>query len=298
MTRSFIIAALLSTLAFVCAACGSDSATGPPGAPVPITIDVRYTSTLAEGQRDLVANAVDKWRRALSKAPEDFRLNVPANACFAGQPKLNETHHGLLLFISVAPVDGPFGVLAFTQVCSVSGSDMLPMLSHIRLDKDDLSQMRADGVLRGVIMHEMAHALGFSPGTYTLKGLSGGGTSDPFFSGATARAEFAKHGAWYTGVTVPLENTTGTGPRDPHWRYNVFRDELMVPSVSRGYRSPLSSITLGLFKDLGYEVDFSAADSYEVTPLFGGDRILPEANLRNDVVSGRPPMVVNPIATY
>jgi len=255
---------------------------------------VRYTSPFTEAQQSLVANAVDKWSRALARAPQDFRLNSGANSCFAGEPSLHETHRGLLVFVSVGAVDGRFGVIAFTQVCGVSSSDTLPMLSHIRLDKDDLPQMEADGVLKSVFMHEMAHALGFGPQSYLPKGLTGGGTSDPFFLGRTARAEFAKHGAWYTGVTVPLENTSPTGPRDPHWRYNVFRDELMVPSVSRGPRAPLSSITLGLFKDLGYDVDFSVADSYEVTPLWGNG-IAPEANLGNDFVVTGPPIVVRPI---
>src|SRR5882762_5985967 len=144
----------------------------------------------------------------------------------------------------------------------------------------------------------MGHALGFNPGTYVTKGLSAGGTGDPVFLGVTARSEFAKHGAWYTGVTVPLENTSSQGPRDPHWRLSVFGDELMVSIVSRGFKSPLSSITLGFFKDIGYNVDFSVADPYEVTPLFPNTRILPEGNLQHDVVTLPPPKFVSPIAAH
>ena len=49
---------------------------------------------------------------------------------------------------------------------------------------------------------------------------------------------------------------------DPHWRASVFGDELMISFVGRGLKSPLSSITLGFFKDIGYNVDFSVAKSF------------------------------------
>jgi hypothetical protein len=141
----------------------------------------------------------------------------------------------------------------------------------------------------------MAHALGFNPGSYIGRGLAGGGLDDPYFTGARAREEFARHGAWYTGVTVPLENHSNLGTRDPHWRLIVFGDELMVPAVSRDFKSPLSVITLGLFKDLGYDVDFSVADPYEVRPLFPGNLIVPYGHLRNDVRTNTPPLTLTPL---
>ncbi len=239
--------------------------------------------------------AAARWTRALSKNMGDFHLSSPAGQCFVGEPQLSETHHNLLLFVTVQQIDGRGGALALTNVCSVSDRDTLPVVSHIRLDPADLDSMEARGVLEAVILHEMGHALGFNPLSYVAKGLANGGASDPTFIGAVARAEFARHGAWYTGATVPLENTSMLGPRDPHWRLNVFGDELMVAGVGPGYKSPLSSITLGFFKDLGYDVDFSVADPYEVAPLFGGDRLLPEGSLRNDFLTLTPPIFVSPL---
>ena len=286
--------ACLLTSVCLASAC-SDSGVGPGGPPPHLTIDVRYLSTLTPQQQSVIAGAVDKWTRALSRDFGNFRFSYAPNACFPGEPALNENHHNPLVFISTGEIDGPNGSLALTRVCAVSGRDTLPVISQIQLDQADIATMEQLGTLAGVITHEFGHVLGFNPGSYLPRNLTGGGTSDPYFSGITARAEFAKHGAWYTGATVPLENRNGNGPNDPHWRYYVFGDELMVGESAVGTRSPLSSITLGYFKDLGYEVDFSVADSYEVTPLFGGNRVLPNVTLSNDLRTAVPPAVLNPI---
>ena len=287
---------VLSASTAGCLSCASDSTTNPPRG-FTGQIDVRYASDITPALQTAVTIAAAKWTRALSKNLGDFPLNLPANACFAGGPPLDETHHNLLLFVSVGDIDGPGGALAFTGVCRLSNRDTLPILSNIRFDRADLDSMDARGTLQGVVMHEMGHALGFDPNAYVSKGLSGGGTNDPFFSGMTARSEFAKHGAWYTGVTVPLEDSRGLGPRDPHWRLSVFGDELMVSIVGRGLKSPLSTITLGFFKDIGYDVDFSVADPYEVAPFFGGNRMIPEGNLQDDFVVIVPPKFVSPLVS-
>jgi hypothetical protein len=289
--------ALLALSTSVCLACGSDSPVGPISRP---QIELRYVPgffTLTAQQESVVAAAVDKWTRAVSKNLGAFRLDSPADDCFPGQPQLNETHHNLLLFVSIADIDGPSANLAYTQVCGVSDVDMLPILSHIRFDRADVDSMEARGIFAAVVTHEIGHALGFTPKSYLPKMLAAGGRADPHIIGTRARSEFAAHGAWYTGVIVPLEDRSGDGPNDPHWRFDVFGDEVMVAFTSRDFKFPLSSITLGLFEDLGYEVDFSVADPYEVAPLFGASRVLPEMSLANDFRNIAPPTVVSPLAS-
>jgi len=275
--------------------CGGDAVTPPPSG-FDGQIEVRYVSSPIPPELDAAVKfAVDKWTRALYKNLGDFRLQSPASQCFSHEPQLNEVHHNLLLFVSVLPDDGPGKELAYTDVCQISDRDQLPVLGQILIDSEDLPRLLADGRLQGVVMHEMGHALGFNPKTYTPKNLSAGGANDPVLTGAKARAEFALHGAWYTGATVPLEDLSGVGPRDPHWRYRVFGDELMVGAIAVGAKSPLSTITLGLFQDIGYDVDFSVADPYEVVPLFGGDRVVPEQTLQNDFRITKPPEVLSPV---
>lgn len=250
---------------------------------------------MTPAHRDVVAAAVSRWTRALSKQFGEFRFNSPADNCFRGQPAMNETHHNPVVFVQVGDIDGLNGTLAGTRACAMSARDTLPILTHIMLDRVDIDRMEQRGIFLGVITHELGHALGFNPLSYGPRNLAGGGTTDPYINGATARSEFAKHGAWYTGVTVPLENQSGAGPNDPHWRLFVFGDEVMSSAMASGYKSPLSAITLGLFQDLGYDVDFSKADAYEVRPLFGDNRLVPEFSLMNDVSPILPRAYLTPL---
>ncbi len=51
------------------------------------------------------------------------------------------------------------------------------------------------------------------------------------------------------------------GSRDAHWHENTFISELMTGLVNSG-GMPLSRITVGGLADLGYTVNYFAADAY------------------------------------
>lgn len=224
-----------------------------------------------------------------------FELTSPANECFSGEPALNESHDNLLLFVSVAPIDGQHGVLAYTQICGQSASNSLPIVSHIRFDADDIDSLEAKGLLPSIVTHEMAHALGFNPQVYARLGLAAGDINDPYFTGANARAEFAQKIATYSGNAVPLEDLDRLGTQSSHWRWSVFGDELMISSILPGYKYPLSTVTLGLFEDIGYRVNMSAADPYPIYSIMAGSTGELRIPLNNDVVAARKSRVWNPI---
>jgi hypothetical protein len=60
---------------------------------------------------------------------------------------------------------------------------------------------------------------------------------------------------------VPLETGGGAGTAGSHWSESVFGSELMTGFIS-GVPDPLSTVTVGDLKDMGYTVNYSAADAY------------------------------------
>ena len=288
--------ALATLVLFVLGCGGSDAAVAPTGPPQVrhFTIDIRYVVRLSSDEERVVAAAAERWTRALRNDIGSFQLSSDANGCFVGQPALNEQHRNLLIFVSVGNVDGPGGIVAYTQVCAQSAADLLPIVSHIRLDAADLASIESRALLSSIVTHEMAHALGFNPQVYTRKGFVAGGTADPYFTGLAARTEFVRRVPSYTGNSVPLEDVGNLGDQSSHWRWSAFGDELMIGSLLPGYTYPLSTVTLGLFKDIGYDVDMSVAEPYPVLSI----RSMPVASgrvlLGNDVVAPRTSQVLRP----
>ena len=226
-------------------------------------IELRYRSTLTARQRLAFERAVFKWSRVISGDLADIPLTQSATGCY---PALNETIDDLVIFVDLSAIDGPGKVLGSAGPCLVRSSTGLSIVGQMKFDNADIANMETNNTLDDVILHEMGHVLGigtlwkdFFPGL-----VAGLGTSDPYFTGANARAAFAAAGgSVYTGNPVPLENTGGEGTRDGHWRETVLGNELMTGFISTA-GNPLSAITIGALLDMGYVVNLAAADPYTV----------------------------------
>ena len=145
----------------------------------------------------------------------------------------------------------------------------LPYLGIAGVDPADAENAQ----LRNIMLHEFGHALGF--GTLWIdKSLSlnagpTNATTNPVYVGANAVREY--NAAFQTSLTaIPIENMTagvagkyGDGSYGGHWRESVMDNELMTSlSEYAGVPMPLSRITVGAMADIGYGVDYAAADPY------------------------------------
>src|SRR5690606_30288103 len=63
---------------------------------------------------------------------------------------------------------------------------------------------------------------------------------------------------------VPVEENGVPGTGCSHWDEETFGDELMTGYIALA--TSLSTITIGSLDDLGYEVNYAAADSYTLPP--------------------------------
>jgi hypothetical protein len=106
----------------------------------------------------------------------------------------------------------------------------------------------------------MGHVLGIGTHWHSKGVLTAAGGADPEFTGANAIREYNSiFGTTATGV--PVENTGGPGTRDGHWRESVFTTELMTGWADPG-ALPLSRVTIGSLQDIGYSVNYAAADAF------------------------------------
>jgi hypothetical protein len=258
-------------------------------------IEVQYLTQLDSAHRAAFDSAAARWSRVVfGDLPAQnvmFNQGGPSGTPCARPevPATNRSVDDVLIFAIVQPIDGPFNILGSAGPCILRGSSNLPAVGIMRFDEEDLDFLHTNNLLRPVILHEMAHVLGFGTlwnfGIFNL--LSGAGQADPFFTGAQARAAFDQNGgAGYAGGgKVPVENTGGPGTRDGHWRETVFDSELMTGFIDGG--TQLSVITAASFADMGYQLNFAGSDPFTV-PFPAALRAAsgPQVHLVDDILHG------------
>ena len=163
----------------------------------------------------------------------------------------------LQIAASVVSIDGVGGILGQAGPDAFrSGTKGLPYHGIMRFDSADMANMAANGTLLSVITHEMGHVLGLGT-LWSSFGLSSG---SQYIGGGAVNAYHQLGGV---GSTVPLETTGGSGTALVHWSEAVFGNELMTGFIS-GTPNPLSILTIGALQDLGYGVNYAAADAYTI----------------------------------
>lgn len=201
----------------------------------------------------------------------------------------------IVIDASTANLDGLGGILGQAMPVDLRPGSFLPATAVMEFDVPDLQADLAAGTLDEVVLHEMAHALGFGTIWQQLGLLQGAGTDDPRFLGPAATAEYRSIFNT-TETSVPVTGTSdskvtpggtvtpGTGSVDVHWREGIFRTELMTWFLDSGLPNPISRVTIASMQDLGYVVDLSAADPYsDPTPLIGS---LPSSSTSQNPVVG------------
>ena len=258
-------------------------------APDPDTFDIEIVwvgEELGGAYRMAFESAVERWERVITSDLTNQYLywsDLPTDADDIDDLFENGSEErifgyidDLTLYVQMESIDGEEGLLGFAGPVYTRTPSHLPLLSAMVLDSDDLDDFTTVA-FQDLVLHEMAHALGF--GTIwedldLLKNPSVDFFGDPItpspdthFSGTNAITAFnGVGGGDYTGAKVPVENSEGgAGTRDSHWRDSVIGpNELMdgFGDPTQTELDPLSLITIQSMADLGYIVDVTQADSY------------------------------------
>ncbi len=241
------------------------------------SITVRYLGeTPALQYQQAVDSAARVWQRAIVGNLPSVAVNTPAIGTICGA--VNEAVDDIVMFVRIEPIDGPFGVLGSAGPCAWRQASLLPVVGGMRLDVEDVERLFSQNQLIPVIIHEMAHILGFGTRWNALTLLVGAGTADPHFTGPAARTVFETlllGGLGYTGPKVPVENVGGAGSVGSHWRESVLRNELLTSLLNSG-PNPLSALSLAGFRDMGYVMDDAVGAPLEFPAgLFGAPSAAP-----------------------
>ena len=237
-------------------------------------IDVQFLSAMTPSQAAAFTAAAARWSSIVVGDLPDVPMTFgPGGVCGDNVPAVNEVVDDLLIFATIAPIDGVGGILGQAGPCYIRNAGSLTVVGRMTFDVADVAVMETNGIFTSVILHEMGHVLGFGglwPLPYMNPSLvTGAGGADPYFNGATAVAQFNLDGGalgYPGGTPVPVENTGGAGTRDAHWRESVMGRELMTGYISASaLGNPLSSISIGSMEDMGYTVNYTTADPYTVS---------------------------------
>ncbi|MFJ7773847.1 leishmanolysin-related zinc metalloendopeptidase [Streptomyces yangpuensis] len=233
----------------------------------PFQIEVRFIGGLSNSQKDVFAEAAERWARVIVGDLETAVIHD-----FSGEVVVDD----ILIDAEGVFLDGVFGVLGeagpriFRPQTALAGAG-LPAKAVMRFDKADLAQMEDDGSLLDVITHEMGHCLGITGLVWSAFGLLKDWPpilppGNPTFVGPGAMAEFGILRGEGQPLPVPVANVGGAGSAGSHWRETVFRNELMSPTIAAA-GNPLSRLTAASLGDIGYEVDLDGAEPYELPDL-------------------------------
>ncbi|MEG3765035.1 leishmanolysin-related zinc metalloendopeptidase [Alteromonas sp. 14N.309.X.WAT.G.H12] len=179
---------------------------------------------------------------------------------------------GLTITASGEDIDGVSGVLGSaspTLGYSYAGITYAST-GTMTFDTADLADMEEDGSLYYVILHEMAHVIGYGT-LWTYNDLYDEGTGQ--YTGEYALAEYqAEFDS--TATYIPVEQDGGTGTADGHWDEDWAggTEELMTGWYEGS--AFISNTTLAQFMDLGYIVDFDSLVAVVPAPTVGAATLL------------------------
>lgn len=133
-------------------------------------------------------------------------------------------------------------------------------------------QAMVDHVMTETIIHEIAHVLGMGSlwSQYGFNAVRGQ------YTGPQALAAYRLMVNDPSAPFVPLDLSGMPGTDNAHWSEEIFGTEMMT-GFYRSPGLPVSQLTIAGLADLGYEVDFAAADEYSVA----GAAVQPILNAAN-----------------
>ena len=222
-----------------------------------LIINVNYS-----GDPDYAAaftSAAQTWQNLL----RGYQNGIVAVAYSGSGYSVGQTVSTVNINANLTTMDGAGGTLGSAGPSSAvvdQAGFTLATVGNMNFDVADAANLLSNGNWQNVILHEMAHVLGFGT-LWELNGVYTDGTGEFLGSNATAvwNSEFGQTG------TADVELQGGSGTANAHWNENLngsglvgitdglgrdMRDELMTGWLNSN--SFISNLTVAAFKDIGF----------------------------------------------
>jgi hypothetical protein len=164
----------------------------------------------------------------------------------------------ILISAELGPIDGLYGVLGQAGPTAIRTTGSLPATATMKFDIVDVNDMGTEA-FSSVVLHEMAHSLGFGS-IWDRLGLVSNGQ----YLGSQANAEFHEMG----GIgNIPIEQDGGSGTAGSHWDEETFGNELLTGYLNDG-ANYFTDMSQASFADLGYVLRADYANYADVGYVF------------------------------
>ena len=136
--------------------------------------------------------------------------------------------------------------------------------------------------LKGIVTHELAHVLGIG----TIWEKNGNSLIDRSTNTYKADSYAGRAYGEVTGTLQPTAVPVEAGSYG-HWDENALQDELLTPyAESIGVKMPLSEVTIASLRDLGWNVNYGAAENFSLSQsIKRPDGLIPDSVGTNTATS-------------
>ena len=255
------------------------------------SIDLIFVDEFTEEQKTLIRLATNRWEEIIVEDLPDTTYEEPKTETLSDlfDPRevvtLPEEVDDLAVLVFGHEQEKSSRSVLWEILEFRPGAKGLPIVSLLSINVDRFEELAEDGYMIPLIQHGLGHALGFVPSLiddkvrYTLGNLENplyshtwdkeyifiGDSSVRFFRQLIKDTFLFSRTTRPWGVPLETASLLDPSPFQAHWRSQTFEDELMTARFQTHHKRPISELTVALMEDLGYEVDYSRADSYELS---------------------------------
>ena len=208
---------------------------GPADASAGYNITIQFNGTWTQELHDVFVNAANQLTSIIAG-------DLP-NVSVRNRGTVTNVDD-IVISAELGQIDGLYGVLGQAGPTAIRTSSSLPATATMQFDIVDVNDMGLT-VFSDVVLHEMAHSLGFGSIWDRLSLVSNGE-----FTGANAVDAYHDMGG--TGF-IAVEQDGGSGTAGSHWDEETFNNELMTGYINDG-ENYFTAMSAASFADLGYQL--------------------------------------------